>query len=83
MKFVIIKLIKGGSTMKGYEKLTEQQQALFNRVHSSHLKAMGTDKRKEYEGNVKAVKWDKKERCLKVYFTNGDWWHYFTNGTWG
>ncbi|WP_371069112.1 hypothetical protein [Sediminibacillus sp. JSM 1682029] len=69
--------------MEGYENLTDQQRAIFARTHVQHQEAMGLEKSKEYGiQNVKELRWDDEENCLKVYFANGDWWHYTPNGQW-
>ncbi len=68
--------------MKGYDKLTDQQKRIFNQTHIRHLESMGTEKRKEYAvQSIKEIKWDKAEKCLKIYFNNGDWYHY-SKGEW-
>lgn len=70
--------------MKGYDKLGEYGQRLFDRVHAAHLAAMGTEARKQYERDqVKSVKANNKERCIEVRFKNGEWFKYFPDGTWG
>ncbi|MDQ0876788.1 D-alanyl-D-alanine dipeptidase [Paenibacillus sp. V4I3] len=66
---------------KGYRNLTELQQNLFKRAYTMHSNAMGTEKQHKLD-QLKEIKWDMKERCLKVYFKNGDWWHYCLDGTW-
>jgi hypothetical protein len=69
--------------MLGYDKLTDEQKVLFIKVHSRHLSSMGTAKRQAYSiGHLKKIKWDNIARCLKVYFKDGDWWHYDTKGCW-
>lgn len=63
--------------------LTEDQKALFKQIHDKHLACMGTDKRKNYVvSELKNVVWDEEEDCFKVYYKNGDWWHYTLNGEW-
>lgn len=70
--------------MKGYDVLGEYGQKLFDRVHRRHLSAMGTEARKQYERDqVKRIKSNNKEKCLEVYFRNGEWFKYYPNGTWG
>lgn len=59
----------------------KEQMALFKRIYQKHFNAMGTEKRKSL-GNVENVIWDEKEKCLKVYFESGDWWHYLKDETW-
>lgn len=66
-----------------YEKLTPEQRFLFTKTYTKHLASMGTTKRSNYtEKHIKNVIWDEEENCLKVYFNNGDWWHYSTNEEW-
>ncbi|MCT8138605.1 hypothetical protein H1D32_13160 [Anaerobacillus sp. CMMVII] len=36
------------NNVKGFSKLTVEQQKLFRRVYNSHLKMMGTEFRKKY-----------------------------------
>lgn len=66
-------------------KLTPEQYNLFIRTHTKHLAAFwegSTEREKRTLEHVKNVKWDRKEGCLKVYFEDGEWWHYTLNGTW-
>ncbi|OIJ07642.1 hypothetical protein BKP35_18330 [Anaerobacillus arseniciselenatis] len=71
-------------TVKGFSKLTDQQQQLFVKVYKSHLAAMGTEKRKKYEpSNLKEIKYSVRERCLHVFWKgNTDWFHYDSRGCW-
>ncbi|MCB5238913.1 hypothetical protein [Niallia circulans] len=69
---------------KQLSKLTVLQRDLFDRTHKSHLASMGAAmKEKHSKENIKAIKWDKKEFCLKVYFNHGEWYCYYSNGSWG
>ncbi|OIJ22036.1 hypothetical protein BKP45_04990 [Anaerobacillus alkalidiazotrophicus] len=70
--------------VKGFSKLTEQQQQLFVRVYKRHLAAWGTEMRKKYElKQLKEIKWSKKENCLHVFWKGDtDWFHYDTRGCW-
>lgn len=69
--------------MKGYDKLTDLQRRVFNQTYLKHLESLGYEKRKIYEmQNIKKIKWDNREKCIKVYFKNGDWFHYFRDNTW-
>lgn len=70
--------------MKGYDEIGSYGRKLFDSVHARHLAAMGDEKRKNYtRENVKRIKANNKERCLEVYFANGEYFKYFANGTWG
>lgn len=63
--------------------LTAEQRELFKRVYDRHMSTMGTEERRKYVvDEIKEIKWDGKENCLKVYFKNGDWWHYGKDETW-
>jgi hypothetical protein len=69
--------------IKGYSKLTHDQKELLTMVHTRHLASMGADAKKNYTSSyIKEVKWDKNKNCLKVYYKNGDWWHYDCRGQW-
>lgn len=70
--------------VKGYEKLSLQQKELFENVYEKHLKAMGENQRRKYErSQIKEIKWDAEEKCLKVYWSGDtDWFHYTTLGEW-
>lgn len=69
--------------VNGYKNLTEEQQQLFERVFASHMAMRGEEAKEKYAAeNLKEVKWVAKEKCLKVYYQNGDWWHYLQDGTW-
>lgn len=63
--------------VKGYAQLTDEQKQLFDETYKAHLSMMGNDtKAKHQEQNIEEIKWDKNKKCLKVYFDNGDWYHY-------
>jgi hypothetical protein len=63
--------------------LTEEQYALFTRVHTKHYEAWGTEERTKFTlDHVTNVVWDDEGDCLKVYYDFGDWWHYCKDGTW-
>jgi len=64
--------------------LTDGEYKLLLNVYASHNRSMGLEERKKYTlSNIVKVKRNAKEKCLEVYYSNGDWFHYFTNGTWG
>lgn len=66
--------------VKGFSKLTSEQQQFFMKMHQRHMKAMGTDNQKKYAlVNVKKVAWDKEEKTVNVYYEDA-WWHYSTGG---
>jgi hypothetical protein len=63
--------------------LTDEQLELFNGVHSKHLQALGTEARKKRTvEHVKNLVWDTVEDCLKVYYDDGEWWHYTKDKKW-
>lgn len=64
--------------VKGYNKLSEPAQKLFQRMYKRHNEAQGLD----YKINwiPKSVKEHKTH--LEVHFSNKDWLHYMPNGEW-
>lgn len=64
--------------------LSGAELKLLTKVHKSHLGAMGTEEREQFSSrNISEVKRNISEKCLEVYFNNGEWFKYYTNGTWG
>jgi hypothetical protein len=64
-------------SIKGFLELTEEQQELFISTHKTHLSILGIDTKKKYMyENIKKVEWSKEEKCIKVFYDNGDWYHY-------
>jgi hypothetical protein len=69
--------------IKGFTELNDDQKELFNATFDRHMKCRGTDKQIEFAAaNLKEIKWDAKESCLKVYYKSGDWWHYDLKQEW-
>lgn len=69
--------------MKGYNKLTEGQKQLFEETHQAHLSIMDSEMRKKHtREQVAEVKWDNEEKCLKVYFSHGECYHYLPTQEW-
>lgn len=67
--------------VKGYSKLPEQLKEFFKEVHSAHLSAMGAEMRKKHtEDHIESIEWDNAEKCLKVYYDNGEWYQYSSGG---
>lgn len=70
--------------VKGFNKLTSDQQQLFIDIYKVHNSIVGND----YKDGWKPlkVKWVKdnpdKYSYLRVDFKNGDWLHYLINKTW-
>ncbi|MEC1768314.1 hypothetical protein [Schinkia azotoformans] len=63
--------------------LTDREYQLLLTVYANHNRAMGIEKRKDYTlSDIVKVKRNLKEKCLEVYYRNGDWWHYTTKGEW-
>jgi D-alanyl-D-alanine dipeptidase len=56
---------------------------LFMAVHAKHLAAWGTEARKKRTlEHITKVVWDQEEDCLKVYYDDGEWWHYTKRHEW-
>lgn len=68
----------------GLEKIGEAGERFLKKVHKNRMQHCGLEMQKElaYE-NITKVKFNKREKCLQVYFKNGEWSKYFLDGTWG
>ena len=63
------------------QHLSQLHAELFHSIHAKHLKALGTDEQsKRSLTNVTRVMWDEEEQCLKVWYSDGEWWHYGADG---
>jgi hypothetical protein len=63
--------------------LSDQEYLLLMTVYANHNRSMGLKERISYSAsNIVKVKRNLKEKCLEVYYSNGNWWHYSFNGTW-
>lgn len=65
--------------IKGFSKLTKEQQSLLITVNARHKAGVGTD----YKDGWTPIGVKPLGNNLKVTFKNGDWLHYYANGTWG
>lgn len=64
--------------VKGFNKLTPEQQKGFIWINEKHKAAVGADYKDEWTPiSVKPL-----GRNLKVMFKNGEWLHYTPEGTW-
>lgn len=74
---------QGFHLINGYSELEDDQKELFVATFDRHMKCRGTDKQIEFATvNLKEIKWDAEESCLKVYYKSGDWWHYDLKQEW-
>lgn len=63
-------------------KLSREHYEWFIKTHRAHMQAWGMENQKKYSlPNVRDVKYDKREDCLKVYYEDV-WWHYDRRGEW-
>lgn len=63
--------------------LTDNEYKMFLEVYAKHNSSMGLEERKNYTlSHVVKIERSIKKNCLKVYYENGEWWHYTTDGTW-
>mgnify|MGYP000926511574 CR=1 FL=1 len=61
----------------------ENLPSAVEKVYRLHMLSLGTEVRKEHEGQIEKVEWNEAEQVYNVYFKNGNWWHYDTiNNTW-
>jgi len=67
--------------VKGYDKLTKNQQELLIRVHKAHLSAMGSEMRKKHTSeHITKVEWNKHDKVLNVFYDNNEWYQYYDRG---
>ena len=64
--------------VKGFNKLSKEQQELLIRVNARHKAGVGMD----YKDGWTPVKVSPLGRNLKVVFKNGEWLHYTPAGDW-
>lgn len=65
------------------ENLTDSEYKLLLKVYAKHNSSMGLEKRKNFTlSDIVQVERNPEEKCINVYYKNGDWWHYSVNGTW-
>lgn len=64
--------------VKGFNKLTKEQQDLFINVHSRRIKGVGH----EYKDDWTPISVEPLGKNLKVVFKNGEWLHYTPNYDW-
>lgn len=63
--------------------LTDAEHSLLLDVYQLHNRSMGLEKRKDYTlSHIVKVEKDTEENTLRVYYENGDWWHYTPERTW-
>lgn len=67
--------------VKGFKKLTEQQQQFLATTNARHKRGVGMDYKDGWTPT--SVKPLGAGKTLKVTFKNGVWLHYYSDGTWG
>ncbi|MEC1786054.1 hypothetical protein [Schinkia azotoformans] len=75
------------STIKKFpvaKHLSDREYNLLLTVYANHNRSMGLEKRKDYTlSDIVKVKRNVKEKCLEVYYRDGNWWHYSAvDGSW-
>lgn len=63
------------------QHLSDAEYKILLQTYANHNRSMGLEERKNYTLSD-IVKVERGNRCLKVYYKNGDWWHYTPDGTW-
>lgn len=64
--------------IKGFNKLTTQQQKLFLKIYTKHQSVLGSEARIE----CTPTKVKLEETYFKTTFKNKTWLHYSFKGTW-
>lgn len=63
--------------------LSDSDYRLLLKVYANHNSSMGMIDRKNYTlSDIVKVKRNNKEKCLEVYYADGEWWHYAADGSW-
>ncbi|WP_029453172.1 hypothetical protein [Clostridium algidicarnis] len=65
-------------SIKGFNKLTTQQQELFLKIYTKHQSILGASAKVEY--TPISVKLE--DGYFRTTFKNKQWLHYKFNGTW-
>lgn len=64
--------------------LSDNEYKLFLQVYAEHNRSIGLKERANYNlSEVVRVERNIKDKCLNVFFRNGEWFKYYVNGTWG
>lgn len=65
------------------KNLSKDEYKLLLTVYANHNRSMGLEERAKYTlSDIIKVVSKPEEKCLHVYYKNGDWWHYSYDGTW-
>jgi hypothetical protein len=72
------------NNVKGFNKLTPEQQKLFIETYKRHNSIVGTEYKAEWQPVKVAWVEEKpsKYSYLRVEFKNGNWLHYTQKGEW-
>lgn len=63
--------------------LTNEEYKLLLTTYAKHNSSMGKEERKKHLlSDIIEVKRNVEERCLEVYYRNGEWFHYTFDGSW-
>lgn len=66
-------------SIKGYNKLTEQQKQIFDKTYKKHQEQFESKNKEKYQAiSIKPLS----ETVLKVTCKNGEWYHYTSSHTW-
>lgn len=63
--------------------LNDKEYHLLMTVYANHNRSMCRDERIKYSlSHIVKVARNVKEKCLEVYYENGEWWKYAIDGSW-
>jgi hypothetical protein len=66
------------NSIKGFQKLTEQQKKLFIKTYKENNNCFGLEEKEKW----KPIKVQALNDDLIVHFKNGEWLHYTSRGDW-
>lgn len=78
--------------VRGYHRLTPEQQTVFVKTYTRHLKAFSPTshwQERLHPENITKVVWDPKHQSVNVFYeweengeTEQEWWHYGSKCEW-
>lgn len=64
--------------------LNEREYNLLLTTYANHNSSIGLKERAAYNfDHIIKVARNPEEKCLEVYYSNGEWFKYYADGTWG
>jgi hypothetical protein len=63
--------------------LTDEEYLILQQVYADHNSSMALKEREKYNAAyIVKIERAPEKKALKVFYENGDWWHYTFSGKW-